>query len=311
MDTKAQTARTYSPPRQNFIIASLQGIFSKVDPCPNGQTLQARCVELRCTAWTQVPCKQWACPYCSRRKIARLARLTKLAAPNRMLTLTVDPGLWENPRAAFDGTRRQVPELIRRLRKDFGEIEYLRATELTKNGWPHYHLLIRSGFLPHKVVQRIWAELTGAIIVDLRQVKQTFSAYTYLVKYLSKLHKIEWTERHLSYSKNFFPKEEKEEPPQQTYTFDAMRILHRSLVLMHYDQHRGRALVWLTGNWHTIDTELPEGCPELAYIDEHRVKMVASEVIPGPFDPTAPNVPPSWAETYTQPGLGIDGPEGF
>jgi hypothetical protein len=90
----------------------------------------------------------------------------------------------------------------------YGEVEYLRVTEVTKKGWPHYHLLLRSGFLPHKVVKTLWAELTGATIVDLRQVKKSFSAYQYLVKYLSKLHRLEWTERHVSVSKNFAPKVE-------------------------------------------------------------------------------------------------------
>ncbi|MCJ7620342.1 MAG: hypothetical protein MUP64_09020 [Anaerolineae bacterium] len=121
------------------------------------------------------------------------------------MTLTVDPKLWENPRAAFDGTRAKVPDLITTLRLRYGDIQYLRVTELTAMGWPHYHLLIRSAYLPHAIVRKHWSSTTGATIVDIRQVKKTFCAYRYLLKYLTKLHKIEWTERHVSYSKTFFP----------------------------------------------------------------------------------------------------------
>jgi hypothetical protein len=138
-------------------------------------------------------------------KIKRLAILCKMAAPNRLLTLTVNPAHYTSPRNAFDLTAGLVPELIRSLRKRFGEIEYLRVTELHKSGYPHYHMLVRSGFLPHACVKAAWDRLTNNQIVDLRQVDGTFQSYTYLTKYLSKMHRIEWTDRHVSYSRHFFP----------------------------------------------------------------------------------------------------------
>jgi hypothetical protein len=154
-----------------------------------------------------LPCKRWGCPICARQKVRVLAAKTQLAAPNRLLTLTIDPKKYNAPRDAFEATAPLVPELIRLLRKRFGQIEYLRVTEVTKAGWPHYHLLIRSSFIPQPVVKAAWNKLTGAIIVDLRQVQKSFSAFTYLVKYLTKLHRLEWTERHVSYSRSFFPEE--------------------------------------------------------------------------------------------------------
>lgn len=173
--------------------------------CLNAQTLEAYSRKFKCTVWLALPCKQWSCHYCAELKIRQLAVKTQDAKPNRLMTLTVDPARWDSPRHAFDGTRRQVPETIRALRKRFGDVEYLRVTELTQRGWPHYHLLVRSPYIPHAVLKDIWSDLTGAIIVDLRQVKDTFQSYTYLVKYLSKMHQIEWTERHVSYSRKFFP----------------------------------------------------------------------------------------------------------
>jgi hypothetical protein len=157
-------------------------------------------------------CKRWGCAYCARQKIRQLACWTAAAAPNRLLTLTVDPKNYLGPKAAWQATAPMVSELTRKLRLKFGSIEYLRVTELTKAGWPHYHLLVRSNYLPYEVVKKTWAALTGATIVDLRAVEKAFSAYWYLTKYLAKMHRKTWTERHVSYSRSFFPKEVRTRP---------------------------------------------------------------------------------------------------
>lgn len=155
-------------------------------------------------------CNRWTCAYCARVKCRRLAWLTERAKPNRLLTLTVNPQKHADPRAAFDATRCRVPELFRRLRNQFGEVEYLRVTETTKAGYPHYHCLLRSKYLPHPVVKKHWEDLTAASIVDVRQVSNSFKAYWYLVKYLTKMSNLQWTERHVSYSKQFFRPEDLE-----------------------------------------------------------------------------------------------------
>ncbi len=191
-----------------YLIDGRGSLFSYIGGCPEAQTLEGYSAYFQCLVYLPLPCKKWGCRYCATQKIGRLSRRTKDAKPNRLLTLTVDTKLWEDPRSAFDGTRRQVPIAIRDLRKRFGEVEYLRVTELTRNGWPHYHLLVRSPYIPHEVVKKIWHHLTGASVVDLRQVKDHFNAVAYLIKYLSKMHHISWTERHVSYSKGFFTNEE-------------------------------------------------------------------------------------------------------
>jgi len=151
-----------------------------------------------------LPCNQWSCRHCAVRKTRALAYKTEAAQPNRLVTLTIDPSLFESPRHAFDATRRQLPEWVKQIRSRFGEYEYLRVTEVTKKGWPHYHMLARSEYIPHAIARDIWKELTGAKIIDLRQVKKTFGCYRYLLKYLTKMHHIEWTGRHVSYSRGFF-----------------------------------------------------------------------------------------------------------
>lgn len=210
------TAWNGRPPE--YIIETHLQTFDILKTCHHAQTLEAYSQVLRATVWIPLPCKQWSCRFCCEDKIRRLSKRVEGAKPNRLLTLTVDPGLWQSPRDAFDGTRRQVSELVKGLRPKWGEIEYLRVTELTRGGWPHYHMLVRSSFLPQPVVKAKWGELTGAQIVDLRHVKNRFQTYTYLVKYLTKMHKIAWTERHVSYSRKFFlePKPDKKNPLQLT-----------------------------------------------------------------------------------------------
>lgn len=249
------TAPATSTPNQPFLLTSRHQLLDRLNICPSSQTLTALSPTLNCELVTSLPCNQWSCRFCAERKIRRLAARTRDAKPNRMLTLTVDPKLWDSPRSAFDGTRRQIPPLFAALRARFGEAEYLRATELTASGWPHYHFLVRSGYLPHAVIRNKWQDLTGARIVDVRSVKQTFRAYIYLVKYLSKLHKIEWTERHVSYSRSFFPPE----PPPSTPPLDREKPIVVSQRIDNYlmETATGAVLEQLTATTYAINPQSP------------------------------------------------------
>jgi len=228
-----------APPR--LLITTLMDCRLFIGTCPTAQTLEAYSNTYQCTVWIPLRCKRWSCRHCADMKVASLARRTHTAQPNRLLTLTVDPSLHADPRAAFDATRRKIPDLIKALRDKFGEVEYLRVTEITAKGWPHYHLLVRSPYLPHAVIQSLWKTLTGAIIVDVRQVKEHFNATLYLIKYLSKLHSLGWTERHCSHSRNFFPPKE----PQQDdgLALTDFKVLESHPADLVYHQFRNSELV--------------------------------------------------------------------
>lgn len=205
-----------------FLVAPANLLIENI--CTRAQSLLARIIGGDSSVLIGLGCKQWTCRFCAAVKIKRLSWLTMRAEPNRLLTLTVDPTLYRDQRHAFDATRARVAELIRALRVRFGDIEYLRVTEATKKGFPHYHLLVRSKFLPQAVVKNIWEQLTGAKIVDLRQVTKTFGAYNYLTKYLTKMHNLDWTERHVSYSKKFFPTDpKKDERPSDLGDFQRVQ----------------------------------------------------------------------------------------
>lgn len=214
-------------PPQSYLVGPVSApAFAYFGVCPYAQTLSAYSLTHSAQVLFCLPCKRWSCRVCSQAKITKLAHSVRAAKPNRLLTLTVDPALYASPLHAWHETRKCVPLLIRNLRKRFGEVEYLRVTEVTKNGWPHYHLLVRSGYLPHSAVRKIWNDLTGARIVDLRKVTKSFKAYQYLVKYLSKLHKLEWTERHVSYSRGFIPDDPWQAPTPLDYADETFHSFH-------------------------------------------------------------------------------------
>jgi hypothetical protein len=196
-------------PPQYLVLPEVRPAAAYFGCCPHAMCMTCHSYTLHASILFILTCKRWSCKTCANQKIKKLAIDVRSARPNRLLTLTIDPSLHESPKAAWENTRRKIPILIRTLRKRFGPIEYMRVTEVTKAGWPHYHLLVRSGYLPQPVVKEEWRKLTGAVIVDLRQVHRSFAAYTYLVKYLAKLHNLGWTERHVSMTRHFVPKREK------------------------------------------------------------------------------------------------------
>lgn len=177
----------------------------ELNTCPWATTVLERNLATGQVRARGVTCKRWGCDPCAGVKTRDLAQWIKLAAPNKLLTLTNDTKLDDNPELAWIRTAPLVPELIRILRKKFGSLEYLRVVELTKNNWPHYHLMIRSEYLPQAVLSNEWYRLSGSDIVDIRKVKDFFNSVLYLTKYLSKLRRVDWTERHISYSRKFFP----------------------------------------------------------------------------------------------------------
>ena len=198
--------------------------FKNYSCCPWATSRITLDPEHRAPCLTPVTCKRWGCSFCAPRKIRRLAYLTKGAMPNRWLRLGVKPAQYETPEAAWRDTSPKVPELCRKLRQQVGECEYLRVAEIHNGttkyceltepgaalGFPHYHAMLRSDYIPQKLLSKIWGELTGAPVVWIAKIDQSFSSFRYLTKYLTKLHRLEWTDRHVSYSKNFFREEDRE-----------------------------------------------------------------------------------------------------
>ena len=176
--------------------------------CPVARTLEGWSETLDAWVLIAITCNRWSCPICGRKKVQHYARKVADAEPNKLITLTCNPAMHENPRAAYDDTRRKIPGLTARLRRLFGEVEFFRILEITKKGWPHYHLVTRSGFIPQATISNIWKELVGAPIVDVRKIDRKNNAYWYVIKYLAKQRYIAWTDRRAAWTKGFFRKDE-------------------------------------------------------------------------------------------------------
>lgn len=108
------------------------------------------------------------------------------------------------------------------IRREYGEFEYLRVLELTKKGWPHFHFVARSGYIPQPWLSDRWDTLTGAPIVDVRKIEKTREAYWYVMKYLGKQHYCTFTERRVTMSKGFAPKR----PEKRSAELDLQGIQH-------------------------------------------------------------------------------------
>lgn len=191
-----------------FLVGSDRSIHNWMMACPRAKTLEAYSETLENWVVIAISCNNWGCPVCGRKKVVHYAKLVADAAPNKLITLTVNPAKHSDPRAAYDETRRKIPGLSARLRRAYGEFEFFRILEITKKGWPHYHLIARSPYIPQAELSNLWAELVGAPIVDVRKIDRTASAYWYVVKYLAKQRYIPWTDRRAAWTRKFFPKSE-------------------------------------------------------------------------------------------------------
>ncbi len=187
--------------------------------CPAAGTITAWSETLATFVIGQTRCKRWSCPHCGPRRIAHLTKKTVDAKPNKLVTLTVRPKMYDHPREAYDKTRKAVSKLTHKIRNEGKEWEYLRVLEVTKKGWPHYHLVVRGDYVKQQWLADEWYKLSGAWIVDIRRIKKQSEAASYVMKYLYKQKSVPWTDRRVSFSRNFFAKD-KDDKPEPLFLID-------------------------------------------------------------------------------------------
>jgi len=198
--------------REPFLLLSLADHPRCFQTCPYATTIRAWSDHFQSTLLIALTCKRWGCRYCGQRKSSELAARVAAAKPNKLITLTVNPKAYERPREAYEDTRRKLSELAKVMRRETGSFEYLRVLEVTKKGWPHYHLVARSPYIKQAWISSVWNDLTGAPVVDIRAIKRKDHVASYVMKYLCKQTYIPWTNRRVSWSKSFFPKTD---PPEK------------------------------------------------------------------------------------------------
>ncbi len=136
----------------------------------------------------KLTCRSWSCPDCAKDRRKRVILEAKEGAPQRFITLTVNPNWFDSPE---ERARRLVAawRLVRRrflkLHKN-AIVEFMAVMERTKLGEPHLHIVQRGAFISQKWLSGQMAELIGAKIVDIRFIRSQAKVAEYVSKYLGK-----------------------------------------------------------------------------------------------------------------------------
>lgn len=133
-------------------------------------------------------CRSWGCPTCAPMRRRRLIADGIAGAPNRFITLTVNPHWFGSPEERGLRLSRAWRDYVREFRRlhPRRELQYLAVLELTKKGEPHLHIVTRSGWIGQKELSKHMAKAMGAPIVDIRQVRGQSEVASYVAKYISK-----------------------------------------------------------------------------------------------------------------------------
>lgn len=153
-----------------------------------------------CGQWTRVKaftnhtvaeplrCKCWTCEYCAPYRAARLRHQALAGKPWLLVTLTVNPACGRDrdhrARMAVDAWRVIRPRLMRA--RGYTSVPFLAVFEETQRGEPHLHILVRVSWIGQRWLSDQMRGLTGAPIVDVRQIDGTARVVNYVAKYIGK-----------------------------------------------------------------------------------------------------------------------------
>jgi hypothetical protein len=186
-------------------------IYPGVSPKLQESSYQRRLCHLSKTAWCfdelyrqhmiALGCRRNACAVCGPINRSLLIRRIVKAAPTKFITLTCRHA--EGPEFQLAKMRKALPRLINKIRQ-MQKIEYLRMLEWCTDGYPHFHLLARCGYIPQQTLSNIRENLTGARIVDIRKAHGRSTRY--ITKYITKAtnKSREWSRQAISVSQGFW-----------------------------------------------------------------------------------------------------------
>lgn len=241
-DSTVDAPRHQEP--NSLICSDYHSINAWLNVCPRGRCLTGWSLTLDRRVFIGTCCGAFSCPHCGPRKQFKMAIMCELACPTKLITLTVNPSLYKEPREAYDETRRQISEMTKKLRAILEEFEYLRVLETTTKGWPHYHLVARCPFIKQHVLSKMWKEHSGAPIVDIRSIDQQLGVFGYVCKYLGKQESVPWTKRRISWTRNFFKKAERADHPGLQLQLTKM---HRHDLATHLEMYCKNCIVTRVG----------------------------------------------------------------
>lgn len=133
-------------------------------------------------------CRSWGCEHCQPARRRQLMAQAASGAPERFITLTIDPSAAPDAEARLRLLSHAWKVIIKRLRREHptADIEYMAVVEETQAGEPHLHILARCPYIPQRVLSNWMRELAQSPIVDIRRVKGVKQAVQYVAKYIAK-----------------------------------------------------------------------------------------------------------------------------
>lgn len=133
-------------------------------------------------------CRSWGCDLCQPDRKQQLIALAKRGNPTTFITLTSNPATKRTPAERARALAHAWPIIAKRACKKYGysSIPYLCVFEATKKGEPHLHILCRVKWIGQRWLSQQMKELTGAPIVDIRQVESKNYVAHYIAKYIGK-----------------------------------------------------------------------------------------------------------------------------
>ncbi len=137
--------------------------------------------------WVPTFCRNWRCKRCAPRLRAMWAYRIMAFKPERFITLTCNPKLYQDPAHAYAVMKRGVVLLIARLRRLGYLAGYVLAWEACKSGWPHIHIGQVGRYIPQGLLKRLWTKYTGSCIVHIEGTGSEKKLAWYIAKYLAKV----------------------------------------------------------------------------------------------------------------------------
>lgn len=157
----------------------------------------------------RVSCKSYKCEFCRPKKLNRFRFFAENRLKSfdriRLITLTA-----RNDFAKFKASEdtkyqaiKEFSEIFRRfitnlrrcpqLSSFYQQVQYIKVIEFTKNGYPHYHMLV-DRYLPYFIIQELWNEAVNTVKktsgvnarVNIKHGFQASGAGRYITKYLTK-----------------------------------------------------------------------------------------------------------------------------
>ncbi|GAI64862.1 unnamed protein product [marine sediment metagenome] len=131
-------------------------------------------------------CHKWTCKRCAPLKRWLLIRQIQSGKPNKFITLTWKQCPGDTPREAVILMKKAWPKLVQCIRREYGDFQSFLGWELTKQGFPHAHILARCGYIPQRWLSAQCDRLMGSPVVDIRKVNDSDHAARYVTKYVTK-----------------------------------------------------------------------------------------------------------------------------